>query len=98
VKYTPDGVRPHVSIRSVPDTEEGFVRVEVTDSGVGLPEGEEERVFEEFHRAAEHADAFAGTGLGLSLCRRIVNRHGGSIWARNNPDRGATFSFTLPAA
>lgn len=98
VKYTPDGQRPHVSIRSVPDIEDGFVRVEVSDSGVGLPDGEEERVFEEFHRAAEHADAFTGTGLGLSLCRRIVNRHGGSIWARNNPDRGATFSFTLPAA
>jgi signal transduction histidine kinase len=98
VKYTPDGQRPHVSIRSVPDTEDGFVRVEVSDSGVGLPDGEEERVFEEFHRAAEHANAFTGTGLGLSLCRRIVNRHGGSIWARNNPDRGATFSFTLPAA
>ncbi|MGH3348867.1 MAG: ATP-binding protein [Nocardioides sp.] len=98
VKYTPDGERPHVSIRSVPDSEDGFVRVEVSDSGVGLPPGEEEHVFEEFHRAAAHADAFTGTGLGLSLCRRIVNRHGGSIWAHNNPDRGATFSFTLPAA
>ncbi|HEX6151445.1 HAMP domain-containing sensor histidine kinase [Nocardioides sp.] len=98
VKYTPDGQRPHVSIRSVPDPEHGFVRVEVSDAGVGLPPGEEERVFEEFHRAEAHALAFAGTGLGLSLCRRIVNRHGGSIWARNNPDRGATFTFTLPAA
>ncbi len=98
VKYTPDGERPHVSIRSVPDSEDGFVRIEVRDSGVGLPPGEEDRVFEEFHRATAHADAFTGTGLGLSLCRRIVNRHGGSIWAHNNPDRGATFSFTLPAA
>jgi signal transduction histidine kinase len=98
VKYTPDGQRPHVSIRSVPDDEDGFVRVEVSDSGVGLPPGEEDLVFEEFHRAEAHAASFAGTGLGLSLCRRIVNRHGGSIWARNNPDRGATFTFTLPAA
>ncbi len=98
VKSTPDGQRPHVSIRSVPDEEDGFVRVEVSDSGVGLPPGEEDLVFEEFHRAEAHAASFAGTGLGLSLCRRIVNRHGGSIWARNNPDRGATFTFTLPAA
>ena len=82
----------------VPDEEDGFVRVEVSDSGVGLPPGEEDLVFEEFHRAEAHAASFAGTGLGLSLCRRIVNRHGGSIWARNNPDRGATFTFTLPAA
>ncbi len=98
VKYTPSGQRPHVTIRSAPDTEDGFVRVEVSDCGVGLPDGEEDLVFEEFHRAEAHADAFTGTGLGLSLCRRIVNRHGGSIWASNNPDRGATFSFTLPAA
>ena len=98
VKYTPDGQRPHVCIRSVPDEEDGFVRVEVSDSGVGLPPGEEGLVFEEFHRAEAHAASFAGTGLGLSLCRRIVNRHGGSIWASNNPDRGATFTFTLPAA
>ena len=51
VKYTPDGERPHVTIRSGPDVEPGFVRVEVSDRGVGLPDGEEERVFEEFHRA-----------------------------------------------
>lgn len=98
VKYTVEGERPEVAIRSAPDTEEGFVRIEVSDRGVGLPDGEEERVFEEFHRAAAHRDAYAGTGLGLALCRRIVARHGGSISARNNPDRGATFAFTLPAA
>ncbi len=98
VKYTADGERPHVQIRSMSDTEEDFVRIEVSDRGIGLPVGEEERVFEEFHRAAAHRDAYAGTGLGLALCRRIVTRHGGSITARNNSDRGATFSFTLPAA
>ena len=74
------------------------MRIEVSDRGIGLPSGEEDRIFEEFHRAAAHADAYSGTGLGLSLCRRIVNRHGGSITARNNPGAGATFSFTLPAA
>jgi signal transduction histidine kinase len=98
VKYCPEGERPRVEIRSFLDAEQGFVRVEVSDRGIGLPPGEEEKVFEEFHRAAAHRGSFSGTGLGLSLCRRIVNRHGGSIFARNNPDRGATFSFTLPAA
>lgn len=97
VKYTPEGERPHIAIRSAPDTEEGFVRIEVSDRGIGLPPGEEEKIFEEFHRAAAHAQEFSGTGLGLSLCRRIVHRHGGSIHARGNAEGGATFSFTLPA-
>ncbi len=98
VKYCPEGQRPHVEVRSSLDAEDGFVRVEVSDRGIGLPEGEEERVFDEFHRAADHCHTYSGTGLGLALCRRIVDRHGGSILARNNPTGGATFSFTLPAA
>ncbi|MEJ7794608.1 MAG: ATP-binding protein [Nocardioides sp.] len=97
VKYTRPGEQPCVEIRSILDAEHGFVRIEVRDRGLGIPPGEEEQIFEEFHRAAAHADDYSGTGLGLSLCRRIVNRHGGSITARNNPDRGTTFSFTLPA-
>ncbi len=98
VKYSAADETPRVEIRSFLDAERGFVRIEVRDRGIGLPPGEEERVFDEFHRAAAHADDYAGTGLGLSLCRRIVDRHGGTIVARNNPDRGATFSFTLPVA
>ena len=98
VKYTPPGTRPVVSIRSHPDEEPGFVRVSVADRGIGLPEGEEELVFQEFHRAPSHAATYTGTGLGLSLCRKIVVRHGGTISARNDPDAGTVFSFTLPAA
>jgi signal transduction histidine kinase len=98
VKYTRDGERPHVRVHSYPDEERGFVRIDVSDRGIGLPRGQEERVFEEFHRAPEHSGSFSGTGLGLALCRRIVSRHGGSIHARNNDEGGATFSFTLPTA
>ena len=98
VKYTPPGTRPHVTIRSRPDDEPGFVRVSVVDRGIGLPEGEEELVFQEFHRAPGHAATYSGTGLGLSLCRKIVVRHGGTISAHNDPDAGTVFTFTLPAA
>jgi signal transduction histidine kinase len=87
-----------VTIRSLPDEEPGFVRVTVSDRGIGLPDGEEERVFHEFHRAPGHTADYAGTGLGLSLCRKIVVRHGGTIRAYNDPDDGTVFSFTLPAA
>jgi signal transduction histidine kinase len=98
VKYTPPGVRPHVTIRSGPDDEPGFVRVSVADRGIGLPPGEEELVFREFHRAPGHAADYAGTGLGLSLCRKIVVRHGGTIRAFNDPEAGTVFVFTLPTA
>lgn len=98
VKYTPRGVRPEVTIRSGPDAEPGFVRVTVADRGIGLPEGEEELVFQEFHRAPGHASDYAGTGLGLSLCRKIVVRHGGTIRAHNDPAAGTVFTFTLSAA
>ena len=98
VKYTPRGTRPEVTVRSEPDEEAGFVRVTVSDCGIGLPAGEEELIFEEFHRAPGHATHYTGTGLGLALCRKIVSRHGGTITARNNPSGGTTFTFTLPAA
>ena len=98
VKYTPPGVRPEITVQSGPDDEPGYVRVAVCDRGIGLPEGEEELIFHEFHRAPGHAAHYSGTGLGLSLCRKIVHRHGGTITARNNPEGGTTFTFTLPAA
>jgi len=98
VKYTASGSRPQVTIRSRGDDEPGFVRVTVADRGVGLPEGQEELVFDEFHRAPGHASDYTGTGLGLSLCRKLVVRHGGTIHAHNDPDEGTVFTFTLPAA
>ena len=71
--------------------------VEVTDHGIGVPAGEEELIFEEFHRGPVEGRT-AGTGLGLALTRRIVALHGGQLSARRNPGRGSTFTFTLPEA
>jgi signal transduction histidine kinase len=67
------------------------VRVGVADEGVGIPEGDLERVFEPFYTTKPH-----GLGLGLSVCRRIINAHGGRLWAESNGAGGATFFFTLP--
>ena len=64
---------------------------------MGIPEGEEERFFQEFHRGSQEGRS-AGTGLGLALTRRIVGLHGGEIWAQRNPGGGSTFSFTMPEA
>jgi signal transduction histidine kinase len=94
VKYVRPGDSPRVHITA--RVEDGFVRVEVTDRGVGIPDGQHEAIFGELHRA--HADAYPGTGLGLSICRRIVQRLGGVIHADPAFRDGARIWFTLPSA
>ena len=98
VKYTSPEFVPRVHVMSRPDDEPGWVRIDVIDNGIGIPEGEEELIFEEFHRGAVEGRS-AGTGLGLALTRRIVALHGGQLSGRRNLDgAGSTFSFTLPEA
>ena len=73
------------------ETEGDGARVSVMDSGHGIPADKLRTVFESFFTTKEH-----GMGLGLSIARSIVELHGGKIWADNNADAGATFTFTLP--
>ena len=71
--------------------------ISVTDRGIGIPPHEQERIFEVFQRGHDHPTV-EGTGIGLALCERIIDRHGGEIWVESEPGEGATFSFTLPSA
>lgn len=91
IKYTPEGTTIEIAAR----VEGAQVVVEVADHGPGLPEGDEERIFEKFHRGPRAADR-RGVGLGLSICRGIVELHGGKIWATNREAGGAAFRFTIP--
>jgi signal transduction histidine kinase len=91
VKFTPDGGRVQVRARRA----EGGVAVEVSDTGVGIPLDEQERIFEEFHRARGVA-AVEGTGLGLPLTRRLVELHGGAIAVQSRVGEGSTFRVWLP--
>jgi signal transduction histidine kinase len=74
------------------------VLVRVIDKGTGIPPGEEERIFERFHRSDTRLSrATAGVGLGLYITRSIVEAHGGTIWAESpGPGRGSTFTMALP--
>jgi signal transduction histidine kinase len=73
------------------------VRVAVSDDGPGLPAEAQERIFEKFTQARAD-DVGGGSGLGLAVCREIIERHGGRISVDSAPGAGATFTFTLPLA
>ena len=75
------------------------VTVAVRDHGRGLPHADLDRVFDKFYRSdGSDAQTAYGYGLGLYVCRRLIETHGGRIWAENAADGGAIFSFTLPVA
>ncbi len=93
IKHTPPGTRISVSAA----LEEDALRVVVEDSGPGLPAGELDLLFAKFQRGREESNA-GGAGLGLAICRAIVNAHGGHISAAQRPGGGARFAFTLPTA
>jgi two-component system sensor histidine kinase KdpD len=89
-KHTPEGA----CVRVGAAVDEGAVCIEVSDDGPGLPAGEERRVFDKFFRGGGNRPA--GFGLGLAICRSIVQAHGGRIWAENRQPHGAAFRFTVP--
>jgi two-component system sensor histidine kinase KdpD len=77
-------------------TDNQQLRVEVADRGPGLKDEERLRVFDKFYRGSAAAKSQRGAGLGLAICRAIVEAHGGRIWEENRPDGGARFIFTIP--
>lgn len=77
---------------------DGFVIVAVSDQGPGIPEEELLSVFDKFVQSRQHDSSITGSGLGLSICKEIVEAHGGEIWAENLPEGGAVFKFTLPVS
>ncbi len=92
-KYTPAGSPIEISATA----SDQQVTVEIADRGPGISPGDEKKIFEKFYRG-KLAGSASGVGLGLTICRAIVEAHGGKIWAENRPGGGASFRFTLPLA
>ncbi|MDA8161332.1 MAG: sensor histidine kinase KdpD [Desulfobacteraceae bacterium] len=88
-KYSPAGTLISLTAR----IKEGVLLMELADRGRGIPQGEEEKIFEKF---VHGSNTGGGIGLGLTICRAIINAHKGRIWAENRPGGGAIFRFTLP--
>ncbi len=95
VQYTPRGGRIQVSVSCV----DNQAVITVADTGIGIPQAEQVRIFERFYRVdADRSREAGGTGLGLSIARHIVEAHGGRLWVESAVGEGSRFHFNLPAA
>ena len=94
VKFTPTGGR--IVVR-VAEGEAGFCCISVQDTGIGIPEGQSEAIFDKFYQVGSTTKGVReGTGLGLTITRHLVELHGGQIWVKSEPGKGSCFSFTMP--
>ena len=92
VKFTPEGGR--IDVRAV--LANGTAEISVTDTGIGIAPEDHDAVFEEFRQVGAADKKAEGTGLGLALCRKFVELHGGRVWVKSQVGMGSTFTFTLP--
>ncbi|MFY9529029.1 MAG: response regulator [Candidatus Acidiferrales bacterium] len=94
IKFTPQGGRVELTARRV----DRQVRIEVSDTGPGIPPEEQKRIFEAFYRLRRPGEATEGTGLGLAITQRLIELHGGQLGLESQLDRGSCFYFSLPVA
>jgi len=92
IKFTPEGGR--IEVGAVP--KDGSVEVSVSDTGVGIAPEDQEAVFEEFRQVGPADKKAEGTGLGLTLCRKFIELHGGRIHVKSQVGVGSTFTFMIP--
>ena len=92
LKFTPEGGKITLGARKDGD----YIIVEVNDTGPGIPDSEQERLFEPYYRLDSDREKLSGLGLGLALSKSLVELHGGQIWVKSKMGRGSTFGFSLP--
>jgi two-component system sensor histidine kinase KdpD len=93
VKYSPPGSAITFRVQA----RDGEIAVGIADQGCGIPEAEQEHIFDKFYRARNVRAQIPGTGMGLTIARKIVEAHGGTMWVRSRPKQGSEFFFSLPA-
>lgn len=93
-KYTPAGGKITLKARESDAT----MVLEIQDNGPGIPESEQQRLFEPYYRKLSDREHLSGLGLGLALCKYLVELHGGQIWVESQVGKGSTFGFTIPLA
>jgi signal transduction histidine kinase len=91
MKFTPKDGKITVKTR----VEESYLRIEVHDTGRGIDESEMERLFHPYNRIEDDRQHFSGLGLGLALCKKLIDLHGGRIWIESQKGKGTVFIFTL---
>jgi light-regulated signal transduction histidine kinase (bacteriophytochrome) len=94
IKYSKEKIQPVISISSE-ETADNFILFRFSDNGIGFPVEYAEKVFLPFQRL--HGNKYSGIGIGLSICKKIIEVYGGTISVESIPDDGSTFIFTLPA-
>jgi signal transduction histidine kinase len=95
IKYSPDGGRIEVTV----DADNRHVSFAIRDEGLGIPLGEQERIFDKFYRLdPDQRRGIGGSGLGLYICRELVRSMNGRIHVESDPGQGALFTFELPVA
>ncbi|MBN1643865.1 MAG: PAS domain S-box protein [Dehalococcoidales bacterium] len=93
-KFTPEGGAIFLRAR----VESSSFIVEVQDTGRGIPEAEQRRLFQPYYRQLSDREHLSGLGLGLALCKNLVQLHGGKIWVQSQEGKGATFTFSIPVS
>ena len=96
LKFRREDVAPTISVEATVEAGSNRCELRVRDNGIGFEEKYTERIFDLFQRLHGRGGQYEGTGIGLAICRKIAERHGGSIGARSSPGAGATFLVTLP--
>jgi PAS domain S-box-containing protein len=92
IKYAPDSNKITVYLSLVSD----YLKVSVTDYGMGISIENQKKIFDRFYRVAEIQQHFSGMGIGLYICNQIIKNHDGNLWVESELGKGSTFSFTLP--